>query len=92
MGCALNYTLIREEDNTIALGTPKPEFDIDETLVHRLLLEQHPDLADLPIAYIDDGWDNAMYRIGDELAVRLPRREFGAPLVDNEALARVVQD
>ncbi|GAB3511336.1 aminoglycoside phosphotransferase family protein [Amycolatopsis cihanbeyliensis] len=37
-----------------------------------LLREQHPDLADLPVTFGASGWDNQMWRLGDDLAVRLP--------------------
>ncbi|MEM7015020.1 MAG: aminoglycoside phosphotransferase family protein [Verrucomicrobiota bacterium] len=59
-------------------GTPKAETEIDEALIRQLLEEQHPDLADLPLHRIDAGWDNEIYRLGNELAVRMPRRELGA--------------
>lgn len=57
---------------------------IDDTLVRALLTEQHPDLAKLPVRAAASGWDNAMFRIGDALAARLPRREVAAPLIDHE--------
>jgi aminoglycoside phosphotransferase (APT) family kinase protein len=51
------------------------ELDIDPALVARLLAVQFPRWARLPIAPVDSaGTDNAIYRLGDELAVRLPRR------------------
>lgn len=65
---------------------PKPgaEVDVDEALVRALLTDQHPDLASLPIALVASGWDNAMYRLGDDLVVRLPRRLLSARLVEHE--------
>ncbi len=57
---------------------------MDASLVERLLREQHPDLADLPIVPSASGWDNAIYRLGGGLAVRLPRRAISAELTDNE--------
>jgi aminoglycoside phosphotransferase (APT) family kinase protein len=57
---------------------------IDISLVYKLLKEQHPDLADLPIQFVDAGLDNAMFRLGDRLSVRLPRREMAAELIENE--------
>ena len=68
----------------MALGTPAAEVAIDGALVRRLLAAQHPDLAELPLERVDDGWDNAMFRLGQDLAVRLPRREVGARLIINE--------
>jgi aminoglycoside phosphotransferase (APT) family kinase protein len=63
---------------------PAAEVDVDEPLVRALLAEQHPDLADLPIEVVANGWDNAVVRLGDDLAVRLPRRELAVPLVEHE--------
>ncbi len=41
-------------------------------LVRDLLREQHPDLADRPLRLGARGWDNQLWRLGDDLAVRLP--------------------
>jgi aminoglycoside phosphotransferase (APT) family kinase protein len=41
--------------------------------VRSLLEEQHPDLADLELREVAGGWDNKMWRLGHELAVRMPR-------------------
>lgn len=50
------------------------EVDIDEHLVRRLLGAQFPQWADLPLTPVSSaGTDNAMYRLGDDLAVRVPR-------------------
>lgn len=63
---------------------PVTEVPIDTALVHNLLLEQHPDLAHLPLRALEEGWDNAVFRLGDDLAIRLPRRSVTARLIDNE--------
>jgi aminoglycoside phosphotransferase (APT) family kinase protein len=52
--------------------------------VRQLLREQHPDLSELPVSESVEGWDNHMFRLGDELAVRLPRRGASADLIENE--------
>ncbi|MFD0275467.1 aminoglycoside phosphotransferase family protein [Kitasatospora sp. NPDC127111] len=57
---------------------------IDEGLVRALLREQHPDLADLELRAVDGGWDNRVWRLGDGLAVRLPRTERAPSLLDKE--------
>ncbi|WP_233575144.1 aminoglycoside phosphotransferase family protein [Cellulomonas sp. PhB150] len=57
---------------------------VDEELARRLLLEQHPDLADLPLAWVGTGWDNAMWRLGEHLMLRFPVREVSAHLVEHE--------
>jgi hypothetical protein len=56
---------------------PMPAADVDVTaeLVRRLLAGQHQDLAGRPVEFLANGWDNAMFRLGDDLLVRLPRRE-----------------
>lgn len=66
------------------VGTPPAEHDIDERLVRRLLHDQHADLADRDIALLDEGWDNANYRIGKTDVARLPRRQLAATLIKNE--------
>jgi hypothetical protein len=38
------------------------------------------DLAGLPLADTAEGWDNHLFRLGDALAVRLPRRALAANL------------
>lgn len=63
-----------------ALGTPPAEVEIDARLVAELIRAQHPDLSALELGTepAASGWDNVMYRLGPDLAVRLPRREVGA--------------
>ena len=63
---------------------PAAEVDITEDLVRALLREQHPGPADLPLELVAEGWDNAMWRLGEHLVVRLPRRELAAGLIANE--------
>jgi aminoglycoside phosphotransferase (APT) family kinase protein len=65
-------------------ATPAAEVEIDEGVLRRLLAAQHPDLADEPIAFVDSGWDNVTYRVGERLAARLPRRRIAAGLLFNE--------
>jgi aminoglycoside phosphotransferase (APT) family kinase protein len=81
----------RVTDSTVAepfvvvpAGIPPAEVDIDEALVRSLLRAQHPDLADLPTTLVATGWDNATYRLGEHLAVRLPRIEAAVGLLRNE--------
>jgi aminoglycoside phosphotransferase (APT) family kinase protein len=65
---------------------PRAEIVIDAALVRALLMEQAVtmDAAALPVTHAADGWDCSVWRVGDEWAVRLPRREIAAPLVLNE--------
>lgn len=66
------------------MATPAAEVDVDAHLVRALLRDQHPDLADLPLAVVANGWDNVVLRLGDLLAVRLPRRAAAARLIEHE--------
>ena len=61
------------------------EVDTDADLVRGLLAAQHPQWADLPIERVSSaGTDNAMYRLGAELAVRLPRIHWAVDVVVKE--------
>jgi aminoglycoside phosphotransferase (APT) family kinase protein len=57
---------------------------IDEALVRSLLAEQRPDLAEERLQSIAGGWNNQMWRLGEDLAVRLPRTPRAARLVEQE--------
>jgi aminoglycoside phosphotransferase (APT) family kinase protein len=65
---------------------PKPaaEVTIESSLVRALLQEQHTDLAQLALNDIGEGWDNRLFRLGEALAVRLPRRTASAALIEQE--------
>lgn len=65
-------------------GIPAADVDIDVPLVRALLNEQHPDLASLPLFDVETGWDNVVYHLGADLAVRLPRRAAAAALIGHE--------
>jgi aminoglycoside phosphotransferase (APT) family kinase protein len=61
------------------------EVDIDVPLVRRLLATQFPQWAGLPIKPVRPlGTDNALYRIGDEMVARLPRRERTSQTLQKE--------
>jgi aminoglycoside phosphotransferase (APT) family kinase protein len=60
------------------------DVNIDEALVRSLLREQQPDLARLELREVPGGWDNKMWRLGEELGVRLPRTPRAASLLRAE--------
>lgn len=62
----------------------RADLDVTVDLVRGLLAEQHPDLTDRTLRVVANGWDNVMLRLGDDLAVRVPRREVAAHLVEHE--------
>lgn len=68
----------------MTLDSPRAEVDLSVELVRRLLVEQHPNLAAEPISFLAEGWDNAQYRLGKQLIVRLPRRHQAVQLLENE--------
>jgi hypothetical protein len=64
------------------------ETEITADLIAELLREQHPDLAGLPLTFGARGWDNQLWRLGDDLAVRLPwhTQDADEPLLKEHAL------
>ncbi len=54
-------------------GPPPAHESISRDLARALLDRQHPDLAGLDVAERFDGWDMVVFRLGDHLAMRLPR-------------------
>ncbi len=63
---------------------PAAEHDVDAELVAGLVADQHPDLAGRRPSFLAEGWDNTLWRLGDDLVARLPRRALGATLVEHE--------
>jgi aminoglycoside phosphotransferase (APT) family kinase protein len=62
------------------------EIEVDEALVRHLLEAQLPGLAGLPLSMIEPwGTDNAIWRLGDDLVVRLPRIDWASEQVQHEA-------
>lgn len=61
------------------------ELETDTGLVRRLLAAQFAQWAALPVrVFASAGSDNAIYRLGDDLAVRLPRLPRAAGQVEKE--------
>jgi aminoglycoside phosphotransferase (APT) family kinase protein len=61
------------------------ELDTDASVVRRLLGAQFPQWAGLPIERVRSaGTDNAIYRLGDDMAVRLPRIQWAVGQVDKD--------
>ncbi|MGW6968211.1 aminoglycoside phosphotransferase family protein [Streptomyces zaomyceticus] len=61
------------------------ELDIDLALVEGLVAGRFPAWAALPVrAVASAGTDNAMFRLGDDLVVRLPRVPYAAGQIDKE--------
>lgn len=59
--------------------------DITAEVVRRLVREQAPEWADLPVEPVElEGWDNRTYRLGTDLSVRLPSHDAYVPQVEKE--------
>ncbi|MEO6116945.1 MAG: aminoglycoside phosphotransferase family protein [Pseudolysinimonas sp.] len=65
------------------MDTPPAEVSIDAALVTRLVAAQHPSLL-APVTWLSSGWDNELYRLGDDHVVRMPRRALAVPLIEHE--------
>ena len=62
------------------------EVEVGDELVRRLLTTQMPHLAERPLAIVEPwGTDNAIWRLGDDLVVRLPRLASATAQVELEA-------
>ena len=68
----------------MASDSPPAEVDLSVELVERLVAEQAPRFAHHAVSFLAEGWDNAQYRLGSDLVVRLPRRQKAVPLLENE--------
>src|SRR5580698_6913665 len=59
--------------------------DITPELVSQLVASQFPQWAELPVRAVDaDGWDNATFRLGEHMSVRLPSSAAYVEQVDKE--------
>jgi aminoglycoside phosphotransferase (APT) family kinase protein len=71
-----------------ALGVQKmhaDELPIDVPLVRHLLEEQFPEWAALPLARVPSmGTDNALYRLGCDMVVRLPRIKWATAGIEKD--------
>lgn len=68
------------------------EVPITPDLAQRLLAEQHPGLVHLPVRLLaDQGTDNVVMRLGEQLSLRFPRKPSAVPslVVEREWLPRL---
>ena len=63
---------------------PAAEVEVDAATLRALIADQFPALGRLPLTRLDNGWDNHMWRIGDALVARLPRRAVAVDLLEHE--------
>ena len=68
-----------------ALKMHADEVEIDASLVQRLIARQFPEWAELPVERLESaGTENAMFRLGGELVVRLPRHPGAVGAIEHE--------
>jgi aminoglycoside phosphotransferase (APT) family kinase protein len=60
------------------------ERDLDLTQAGDLIAARWPELAGLPVSPLAAGWDNWVFRVGDEFVFRFPRREVAVGLLLTE--------
>jgi len=63
---------------------PAAEVVVNTETVRALLRAQHPDLSDLPLQETAAGWDNFIFRLGEGMSVRLPRRLASVAMLEHE--------
>lgn len=69
----------------VITGLHEDELPIDAALVRELVARDLPDHADLPVRpFAATGSSNALFRLGDELLVRLPRQRGGGATIAKE--------
>jgi aminoglycoside phosphotransferase (APT) family kinase protein len=52
------------------------DWEVSEELIHELIYSQFSQLSSMPIKKIGSGFDNTVYRVGEEFIFRFPRREI----------------
>ncbi|XVV07912.1 aminoglycoside phosphotransferase family protein [Actinosynnema sp. CA-248983] len=74
-----------EESTTTSLGPPPQRRIVDAEQVRRLVEDQFPQWADLPVRPVaNSGWDNCTFHLGDRMSARLPTAAEYALAVDKE--------
>ncbi len=71
--------------SAFVLGPPPDRITVDASQVRRLVAEQFPQWAGLPVSPVaDGGWDNWTFHLGAAMSVRLPSAAPYAAAVDKE--------
>lgn len=63
---------------------PPAEVEITIPIVREVVDSQFPQFSDDHLQFLDEGWDNINYRLGDDYIVRIPRRQVAVPLLEKE--------
>ena len=68
----------------VLMSWPASEVTIDDRLVRDLLHEQFPQFDDDECVPVAEGFDNSLWRIGEQHVARFPRRKMAVTTVENE--------
>jgi aminoglycoside phosphotransferase (APT) family kinase protein len=79
-GASCRWTVLE----STSVRWPTAEVEMSKQLVQELVRSQHPDLIHYEIREMSPGFDNTIWRLGEELLVRLPRRQAAVRLIENE--------
>lgn len=66
------------------MGFPEAEIEITGNLVRNLVDSQFSEFSNLELTFLSEGYDNANFKLGNSMLVRLPRRALGAKLIKHE--------
>ncbi|HET6879275.1 MAG TPA: aminoglycoside phosphotransferase family protein [Pirellulales bacterium] len=84
---ALTNIARRKEFTVTSIKMHADEVDINSNLVRRLIRSQFPEWADLKVVSVPfRGTDNALYRLGSDMVIRLPRRDQSAGRLEKERI------
>ncbi|GED59031.1 phosphotransferase [Brevibacillus formosus] len=62
------------------------DWEVSAPLASSLIFRQFPRLSSMPIKLIGCGWDNVVFRVGDEYVFRFPRRNVAVELIKKEGV------
>lgn len=62
------------------------DWPADELFVRTFVETRFPQLAELPLRKLAEGWDNAVWLAGDQWTVRIPRRKVALPGIERELM------
>jgi aminoglycoside phosphotransferase (APT) family kinase protein len=63
---------------------PGPDRTLTKQLVAQLVGHQFPELRQLAIEFVAEGWDNEVFLVGDEWIFRFPKRASVVPWMERE--------
>jgi aminoglycoside phosphotransferase (APT) family kinase protein len=65
---------------------PEAEYGLSELDLRQMLNDQFPQYDHATLVPLNEGFDNVLWRLGDDLIIRLARRAISVPLLEQEIL------